>query len=293
MLTKIAPALFVLLWSTGFIGTKLGSSGAEPFTFLTMRFVLVLALLIPIGGWFGARRLTANERKHAVIVGLLVHASYLAGVMWALRAGMTSGVSALIVSLQPILTAVLAGITLGEVVTKRHWFGLALGLVGTALVVGPKLALAANTGITGPTLISVTIALFAITCGTIYQKRYASGIDLVSGASWQYAGALVVMAPMAMLFETRHVDWTPGVVGALVWLVLVLSLGAMCLLMMLIRENAVSRTSALFYLVPGVTAVMAYLMFDERLDAVQLVGLVVVTIAVLLMQRKNQPEKLI
>ena len=293
MLTRIAPALFVLLWSTGFIGTKLGAQGAEPFTFLTMRFVLVLALLIPFGWWCGARRLTANERKHAVIVGLLVHASYLAGVMWALRAGMTSGVSALIVSLQPILTAVLAGITLGEVVTKRHWFGLALGLVGTALVVGPKLALAANTGITGPTLISVTIALFAITCGTIYQKRYASGIDLVSGASWQYAGALVVMAPMAMLFETRHVEWTPGVVGALVWLVLVLSLGAMSLLMMLIRENAVSRTSALFYLVPGVTAVMAYLMFDERLDAVQLVGLVVVTIAVLLMQRKNQPEKLI
>ena len=293
MLTKIAPALFVLLWSTGFIGTKLGSSGAEPFTFLTMRFVLVLALLIPFGWWCGARRLTANERKHAVIVGLLVHASYLAGVMWALRAGMTSGVSALIVSLQPILTAVLAGIALGEVVTKRHWFGLALGLVGTALVVGPKLALAANTGITGPTLISAAIALVAITCGTIYQKRYASGIDLVSGATWQYGGALMVMAPMALMFETRHVDWTPGVVGALVWLVLVLSLGAMSLLMMLIRENAVSRTSALFYLVPGVTAVMAYLMFDERLDAVQLVGLVVVTIAVLLMQRKNQPEKLI
>lgn len=293
MLTKIAPALFVLLWSTGFIGTKLGSSGAEPFTFLTMRFVLVLALLIPFGWWCGARRLTANERKHAVIVGLLVHASYLAGVMWALRAGMTSGVSALIVSLQPILTAVLAGIALGEVVTKRHWFGLALGLVGTALVVGPKLALAANTGITGPTLFSAAIALFAITCGTIYQKRYASGIDLVSGATWQYGGALMVMAPMALMFETRHVDWTPGVVGALVWLVLVLSLGAMSLLMMLIRENAVSRTSALFYLVPGVTAVMAYLMFDERLDAVQLVGLVVVTIAVLLMQRKNQPEKLI
>ncbi len=291
MLLRIAPALFVLLWSTGFIGTKLGASGAEPFTFLTIRFVLVLALLIPFGWLVGARPLNAAQRRHAVVVGLMVHASYLGGVMWALRHGMTANVSALIVSLQPILTAILAGVALAEVITKRHWLGLALGLIGTALVVSPKFAgpglEAATAGITMQTLLSVLIALFGITCGTIYQKRHASGLDLVSGATWQYTGALLIMAPLALMFETRHIDWTPNVIGALVWLVLVLSIGAMSLLMMLIRENAVSRTSALFYLVPAVTAVMAYVAFDEQLTAVQIVGLVVVSIAVWVMQAKR------
>jgi drug/metabolite transporter (DMT)-like permease len=291
MLLKLAPALFVLLWSTGFIGTKMGANGAEPFTFLTMRFVLVLALLIPFGWWVGARPLTPTERRHAVIVGLLVHASYLSGVMWALRHGMTASVSALIVCLQPILTSILAGLALREVITARHWLGLALGLIGTGLVIAPKFAgtglETAAAGITLPTLLTVTIALCGITCGTIYQKRYASGLDLVSGATWQYGGSLAVVVPLSLLFETRQVNWTPGFVGALAWLVIVLSIGAMSLLMLMIRENAVSRTSGLFYLVPGVTAVMAYAMFGEQLAAIQIGGLIVVSIAVLLMQVKK------
>jgi drug/metabolite transporter (DMT)-like permease len=290
MLLRVAPVLFVLLWSTGFIGTKLGASGAEPFTFLTMRFALVLALLVPFAIWMGSPRLSATQVKHAVIVGVLVHATYLGGVMWALRAGMAANVSALIVSLQPILTAVFAGMLLGELITRRHWFGLALGLVGTGLVIGPKMAAAAGgAATTVPTLISATIALFAITFGTLYQKRFAGGIDLVSGAIWQYFGALLVAVPLALMFETRDVQWTPGVIGALAWLVIVLSIGAMSLLMLMIRSNAVSQTSALFYLVPGTTAVMAYVMFGEELSAVQLVGLVVVSIAVVLMQPRARP----
>lgn len=284
MLIRIAPALFVLLWSTGFIGTKLGASGAEPFTFLTMRFVLVLALLIPLSWWLASPMLDPAQRRHAIMVGLLVHALYLGGVMWAMRAGLAANVAALVVSLQPVLTAVLAGLVVGEVITARHWIGLALGLAGTGLVIGPKLMAVASTGITGATLLSVTIALFAITGGTLYQKRYASSFDLVSGAIWQYTGALAVALPAAFAFETGHIEWTPGVIGALAWLVLVLSIGAMSLLMMLIRENAVSRTSGLFYLVPGVTAVMAFAMFGETLNVVQLAGLVVVSIAVVLIQ---------
>jgi drug/metabolite transporter (DMT)-like permease len=292
MLIRFAPALFVLLWSTGFIGTKLGSSGAEPFTFLAIRFLFVLALLVPFAWWMGSPALTVQQRKHALIVGLLVHATYLSGVMWAMRAGMASNVAALIVSLQPILTAVFAGLLLAEVVTRRHWFGLALGLMGTALVIGPG---AAGVGaglsfeMTMATLLSATLALCGITFGTIYQKKFAIGFDLVSGAIWQYAGALVAVIPMAFLCETRVVNWSPGVIGALAWLVIVLSIGAMSLLMMLLRENAVSRTSALFYLVPGVTALMAYVMFDEQLSAVQLVGLVVVSAAVVLMQPTSKP----
>ena len=288
MLARITPALFVLLWSTGFIGTKLGASGAEPFTFIAIRFALVLAVLLPLSWGMGAPPLSPQQRRHAMIVGLLVHATYLSGVMWAMRAGMAANVSALIVSLQPLLTAVLAGLVLREVITARHWGGLALGIAGTALVVGPKIAAGAATGaatgITVPTLVSATLALIAITAGTIYQKRYASGIDLVSGAVWQYSGALLAVLPLSFAFETQHVDWTPGVIAALAWLVIVLSLGAMSLLMMLIRENAVSRTSGLFYLVPGVTAVMAFFMFGETLSLLQIGGLVLVSIAVVLIQ---------
>ena len=284
MLARITPALFVLLWSTGFIGTKMGAGGAEPFTFIAIRFALVLAVLLPLGWGMGAPKLTPTERRHAMIVGFLVHAVYLSGVMWAMRAGMAANVSALIVSLQPVLTAVMAGVILREVITGRHWLGLALGIVGTALVVGPKIASGVATGITGPTLISATLALFAITAGTIYQKRYASGLDIVSGATWQYIGAMAVVLPLSFAFETRHVDWTPGVIAALAWLVIVLSLGAMSLLMILIRENAVSRTSGLFYLVPGVTALMSFAMFGETLNMIQLAGLVVVSIAVILIQ---------
>ncbi len=290
MLSRVAPALFVLLWSTGFIGTKLGATGAEPFTFISIRFVLVLALLIPLGWAMGTRRLTGTERRNAMIVGALVHAVYLSGVMWAMRAGMAANVSALIVSLQPVLTAVLAGIFLGETLSRVNWLGASLGLVGAGMVVAPKLMTTVVAGITPATLFSVVLALFAITCGTIYQKRHAGGIDLLAGAIWQYTGALVIVAPLALLFETRHVDWTPGVIGALAWLVIVLSIGAMGLLMMLLRENAVSRISALFYLVPGVTAVLSFLIFNEKLTEVQLVGLVVVSIAVLLMQVKRPPS---
>ena len=288
MLIRLAPALFVLLWSTGFLGTKLGSSGAEPFSFLVVRVTLVLALLIPLGWWIKAPPLNAAQCGHAMVVGILMYTTYLGGVMWAMRAGMASNVAALIVSLQPVLTAALAGIVLKEVISPRHWIGIALGLAGAALVIGPRLEAASasdiGSGITPATVVSATLALLGITVGTIYQKRFASGFDLVSGAIWQYIGALATMLPVAFAFETGHIEWTPGVIGALAWLVLVLSIGATGLLMMLIRENAVSRTSGLFYLVPGVTAVMSWAMLDETLTMVQLVGLVVVTVAVVLMQ---------
>lgn len=286
MLIRIAPALFVLLWSSGFLGTKLGSSGAEPFTFLVIRFMLVLALLLPVALWVKPPALDNRQRVHAIVVGVLMYSTYLGGVMWAMRAGMATNVAALIVSLQPVLTAVLAALLLKEVITARHWFGIVLGLVGAGLVIGPKLIMSPDvaSSITPATLFSTTLALFAITIGTIYQKRFASGFDLLSGAIWQYLGALAVTAPLAFAFETGHIDWTPGVVGALAWLVLVLSIGAMGLLFILIKEHAVSATSGLFYLVPGITALMSFAMFGETLSAMQLAGLVVVTVAVVLMQ---------
>jgi len=288
MLSRIAPGLFVLLWSTGFLATKLGSTGAEPFTFLVVRFIAVLAVLVPAALWFKPSALGSSGRMHAMVVGVLMYTTYLGGVMWAMRAGMGSSVAALIVSLQPVLTAALAGAFLGEVISKRQWAGIVLGLAGAGLVIGPRLQTQATldigSGISPATILATTLALLGITLGTIYQKRFATGGSLLSGAIWQYVGALGAMLPLAYLFERGHIEWTPAVAGALAWLVLVLSIGAMGLLMLLIRENAVSGITGLFYLVPGVTALMSFGLFAETLSPTQLAGLVVVTVAVVLMQ---------
>ena len=289
MLARLAPVLFVLLWSSGFIATKLGSAGAEPFTFLIVRFVLVLALLIPASLWLSKEPLTQAGCGHAMVAGVLLHAVYLGGTMSAMRAGLASNVAALIVSLQPVLTSLLAGAFLKERLLLRHWAGVALGLAGAGLVIGPKLLAASGSGgIPGgiaPASVALSAtALIGITLGTIYQKGHATGLDPISGTIWQYIGALIAVVPMALLFEHGQIDWTPGVVGALAWLVVLISIGAISLLMMLIRENAVSRISGLFYLVPGVTALMSFAFFGESLNLVQMMGLIVVTVAVVLMQ---------
>jgi len=291
MLMRLAPVLFVLLWSTGFIGSKLGAADAEPFTFLTLRFVATLLLLAPIAAIRGSLGRNWNERGHAVVVGALIHGCYLGGVFWAIRQGMPAGVAALVVSLQPIATGVLAGPLLGEKLSMRHWLGLALGLAGALLILGPKLETAGQglaSGINQATIAATVLALAGMTAGTLYQKRFAVGIDLVGGAVWQYAGALAVTGIACFSLETRDVTWSPKFIFALGWLVLVLSIGAISLLMLLIRQNAVSSVSGLFYLVPATTAVMAYLMFDERLSLLQLAGMGLAMAAVLLIAYPRQ-----
>lgn len=289
MLLRLAPALFVLLWSTGFIAAKLGSLDAEPFTFLTLRFVLVLAIMMPLVALLARRRLSVAERGHAAVVGGLIHGFYLAGVFWAVRHGMPAGVVALIVSLQPIVTAIASGPLLGETVTGRHWSGLVLGLVGSALVLAPRMDLA-DTGVTAATVSAALTALAGITAGTLYQKRFASGIDIGSGAVWQYLGALALTASGALLTESGRIEWTAGFVIALAWLVLVLSIGAISLLMLLIRHSAVSRITGLFYLVPATTALLAWALFGETLQPIQLAGMALVTIAVLLIRPAAPPS---
>lgn len=295
MLMRIAPVLFVLLWSTGFIGSKLGAADAEPFTFLALRFLLVLALLVPVV-LLGRRQARGwHERGHAMVAGTLIHGAYLGGVFWAIRHGMPAGVAALVVSLQPIVTAVLAGPLLGERLSARHWLGLALGLVGAVLILAPKLerAVAAGgsgSGIDAATVTATVLALAGITAGTLYQKKFAGRIDLVVGAVWQYVGALAVVGTGSLLLETRVVNWTPNFIFALGWLVVVLSIGAIFLLMLLIRQNAVASVSGLFYLVPAVTAVIAYFMFGETLDLVQTAGLVLATLAVLLIASAQRQQ---
>lgn len=285
LLPRIAPAMFVLLWSTGFIASKLGGPYAEPFTFLSVRFLIVLAILVPVALLFSAPWPTGWPAFHSIVVGAMIHGAYLGGVFWAIRNGLPAGVAALIVSLQPVLTAVLAATLLGERITPRHWVGLALGLLGAGLVVGSRIELAqhaASSGINVATVFACGVALLGMTIGTIYQKRFSTKADLRTGTALQFIGALVVTAPLALVVETRAIVWSAPFMAALAWLVIVLSIVSIMLLMFLIRQNAVSRLSGLFYLVPAVTAGLAYLMFGETLTLVQLAGVAMVMGAVVL-----------
>jgi drug/metabolite transporter (DMT)-like permease len=288
MLLRLAPALFVLLWSTGFIGMKLGAASAEPFTFLSLRFIAAILILLPISLLRGALKAGWRQRSHAALVGSLMHGGYLGGVLWAIRHGMPAGVIALIVGLQPILASMLASPLLGEQLTSRHWVGLTLGFLGVLLTVGPRFwgaEAGLGAGVDAATVSSGLIALLSLTIGTLYQKHFASGSDLVGGALWQYVGGLGIVGAAALLFETRDVIWSPQFIFALAWLVLALSIGAILLLLLLIRQHAVSGVSGLFYLVPACTGIMAYIMFDERLAALQIVGMALAIAGVFLIAR--------
>lgn len=285
MLARLAPALFVFLWSTGFVASKLGAPYAEPFTFLSVRFLSVIVIMVPICLMAGASWPRGSAFVHSLVVGALIHATYLGGVFWALRHGLPAGVTALIVSLQPVLTAILAWPLIGERITAKHWGGLALGLAGAVLVVLPKLESAVSadgSGITAVTVGSALVALFGMTLGTIYQKNSVAHPDLRTGSVVQFLGALLVSGPLALLVETREIVWSQDFVIALVWLVLPMSIISINLLMVLIRQNAVARLSGIFYLVPAVTAAIAYVVFGETLSVLQLVGVGLVMAAVFL-----------
>jgi drug/metabolite transporter (DMT)-like permease len=269
-LQRAAPVLFVLLWSTGFVGAKLGLPYAGPMTFLAVRFLAVAVLTLPLAMLAGARWPRPALMLHVAIVGLLMQFIYLGGVFIGISHGVPAGISALIVGLQPILTAALAGLVLGETIRPRQWLGLALGLVGVALVVvNPALFDRDRLGAAGITL----VAMIAITVGTLYQKRFCTGADLKATIVIQNAVASLAMAPVALLLEPATIDWSPRFVFAIVWLAIVLSVGATMLLFYLIRHGAASRVSSLFYLTPAVTAVMAFLLFGERLSPLALVGM--------------------
>lgn len=281
----LVPALFVLLWSTGFIGAKLGLPHAEPFTFLAVRMVIAGALLLAFALVSGAPwPANAAAAGRIAIAGLLVHAVYLGGVFYAIAHGLPAGIAALIVGIQPLLTAALAARLLGERVTRAQWFGLALGLAGVAMVVGGRGG--AGVGqVSAGGIVAILAALFGITLGTLYQKRHCAGMDLRSGGVIQYGATALALGALAFGFETRHIEWTGEFVFALAWLVLVLSVGAVGLLYTLIRRGEAARVASLFYLTPPVTAVMAWGLFDERLGALSLAGMAVVMAGVVLANR--------
>jgi drug/metabolite transporter (DMT)-like permease len=278
------PGVFVLLWSTGFIGARFGLPHAEPFTFLLLRFAILTVLL---GGFSLLVRAPWpsdwRQNMHLSISGLLVHCFYLGGVFYAIGNGMPVAVSALIVGTQPLWTAALAGPFLREEVTRRQWVGFTLGMVGVVLVVGPKLG-AELGGVEG--LAGSLFALFGITLGTLYQKRHGGQMDLRSGTTIQFAASTVVMILLATAFESMVVNWTGEFIFALLWLVLVLSVGAISLLYILIRRGVASQVASLFYLVPPVTAIIAYLVFGQTLSLLAIIGMAVSVSGVALVVRR-------
>jgi drug/metabolite transporter (DMT)-like permease len=291
---SIAPVIFVLLWSTGFVASKYGLPYAEPFTYLSIRFLLAGVLLLGIAlGTRASWPKTPREFFHIAISGVLLHGVYLSGVFHAIHLGLPAGVASLIVNLQPVLTSIFAQILLKERIITRQWIGLALGLAGVALVIGEKLFLsnAAQGGFPAIALIPAFLALFGTALGTIYQKRYSANMNIASGTIIQYIGGLLITGVGALLFETRVVQWTTPFIFAMSWQVLVLSIGAIWLLMYLIRQNSASKLSSLFYLVPPLTALEAYLLFNEQLGLVALGGMVLVVIGVVLVIRpvRTQP----
>ena len=271
-LTSLYGLLFVLLWSTGFIGARLGLPHAQPLTFLLLRYCLVLLFLGLIAVLTRApwpRR--GRDWLHIGVAGLLVHGVYLGGVFIAIAQGLPAGVASLVVSVQPLLTAVLAARVLGTHVGVRQWLGLCLGLLGVALVVFGKL----GTEFGAWALLPAVFALFGITAGTLYQKRFCPAFDWRTGAVAQFLPVAAATFLAALCFEEFRVDWSGELVFALGWLVLVLSLGAVSLLNWLIREHSAVSVARLFYLVPPSTALFAWLLFGDTFTGVALLGMVV------------------
>ncbi len=210
---------------------------------------------------------------------MLVHGIYLGGVFWAIKQGMPAGLSSIIVGLQPVLTALMAVVLLNESISRKHWLSMAIGAAGLALVLGPKFD-PGGSGITPVTIAVVFAAVAGISLGTVYQKRFVQKTDLLAATIWQYVGALLITVPLSA-FESWQITWSGDLIFAMVWLVLVLSVGAILLLMLLIREGAVSQVASLFYLVPVATAVESYFLFNETLSLVQIAGMALVIGAVL------------
>nr|WP_150556972.1 DMT family transporter [Pandoraea nosoerga] len=315
------PWWFVLIWSTGFIVAKYGMPNAEPLTFLALRFGGTLLVMLPVALLTGTpwpTRQTQQVRQvrqvrqarqmgpaapgpgaatprtradwplyaHLAVSGILIQAVYLGGVWAAIKQGVPAGLAALIVGIQPLLTALFARVV-GEPVSRRQWLGLLCGFAGVGLVVANKVGVR---GVDATGVALCALSLFAITSGTLYQKRFCAHFDLRVGTLVQFGAAFAVTLPAAWALETMQVRWNAEMIGALAWSVLALSIGAISLLFLLIRHGAATKVSSLMYLTPPTTAVMAWLLFGETLSPLSAAGMVVAALGVaLVIERRTVP----
>ena len=273
---RAMPGIFVLIWATGFVSAKLAMPHSSPFSFLSARYV---ASILCLGAWIAIARPAWPQGRmqwlHMGITGIMMHAGYLGGVWAAIKLGMSAGLSALIVSLQPIITAIWLS-SQGSAVTRRQWIGLLLGFVGLGFVVSDKLG---TVEVTLVPMLWVLLALASITIGTLYQKAWVKTCDFRTANCVQLTGALIVSLPIALL-EPHHITWNRDTYLALAWAVGGLTLGASSLMYLMIQRGAVTRVTSLLYLVPPTTAVIAWLMFGERITIWMLLGMLIAAYAV-------------
>ena len=290
MFVKAAPMIFVCLWATGFIGARLGMPHSEPGTFLSLRFALAFALLTAIclalrAPWPGLR-----PALRAIGIGALMHGFYLGSVFWVIEHGMPAGVSAVVVGLQPLITALIAGWWLKEHISRLHWLGLALGIAGVVMVLYPGLDLG-DDGLSVAKVLIALVGTLSVSVATVFQKRYGSDTDLRTGTALQYCGGFIPVFILALFTESGSIDWTGEMVLAMGWSIVVLSFFAIFLLMWLIEKGTVAKVSSLMFLVPAVAALMAYFLFDETLMPLQLIGMLLCALAVALANYVTKPAQ--
>ena len=284
MQTRFYSIIFVILWASAFISAKYGLTASGPFSFLGVRFAIVSAIFVLIAV---ALKSTWPDRKTIVptlLAGVLMHGVYLGGVFFAISKGAPAGISSLIVSIQPIITTFLALIFLKEKVRSIQWLGIVLGVAGVTMVVTPRLG-----GVIPMIgLISCLVAVHAMSIGTIIQKRYVGGLDLIAANTLQALAAAVFYGMLLMTVEPYYLEWTLEVTLSMIWIIVTVSIGAVSILMILIRSGQMAATSSLFFMVPPVSAVMGYILFGEVLGPMGILGLVVASVGVWMV---NRPPK--
>lgn len=283
---RAMPWVFVLVWSTGFIVARYGMPYAPPLSFLAWRYALSVLCFLPWIVWAGVRWPQTREQwLHLAVVGALMHGGYLGGVWIAVKAGMGAGLTALVVGLQPVLTAIWLSSTGGRV-TPRQWLGLMLGFTGLVLVVLRKLIYQApGDVVTGFNVSFAVFALLSITAGTLYQKRFVQACDVRTANTVQLLAAFVLTLPLALLLEVEPMQWNGQLMGAMAWSVLVLTIGGSSLLYLLIQRGAAASVTSLMYLVPPCTAVIAWVLFSEPLTLTSLAGIALTALGVSLVVR--------
>lgn len=285
-LIRFIPLLFVFMWSTGFIGAKYALPFIEPFYLLFLRFSLTVAVFLVLCLVFKAKWPSLRLTGHQMVVGLLIHGCYLGGVFAAIKWGMPAGIAAIIVGVQPVLTALLSWQFLGERLRWVQWLGLGLGFIGIVVVILSTKGYD-NIQLSTPALLSTSLSLIGISIGTLYQKRFGAGVDLLAGSFWQYVSTAILMAILAWSFESREVIWDMQLVLALGWLIFGLSVTAILLLMYMIREGESAKVASYFYLVPVVVSVEAWFLFDESLPLLAIAAIALTVLGVYLVVKKQ------
>ena len=281
-LERFAPALFVLLWSTGFVGAKYGLPYADPFIFLSIRILIAAILLFALARIL---KMPVGIGRQAVarsgLIGFFLHACYLGGVFYSIAQGFPAGVAAVVTSLQPVLVSVFAVKVLGEQLRRTQIVGLLTGLVGVVLVLGPSI----DAQIPTPAIIAILIALMGSTTATLLQKKLGADIPLISGTAYQYLLSGCVLGLIALATQETSITWNLRFTLAFVWLILILSVGAILLLLWLLNTGSAAKVSSLFYLVPPATAIEAFFLFGEKVNTQGFLGIGITALGVWLVMR--------